>query len=75
MRDDGVNIIAIGIKDANYEELVTIAGDQSRVYNVTEFEELEEIIDAVSETTCKSVIDGETAKSMSSSFLLILIVI
>ncbi len=54
--DSGISLTAIGIAQANYEELKTIAGDQSRVYDVNNFDELVEIEEAVKETTCKGIV-------------------
>ncbi len=38
---------------ADYEELLAIAGDKSRVFNVQNFDKLREIVDSVKKTTCK----------------------
>ena len=55
-RDAGIALTAIGVAEANYTELLLIAGDQSRVYNVSSFEQLSEIEEAIKETTCKGII-------------------
>ena len=43
---------AIGIKRANAEELQNIAGDASRVYSVSDFDKLEDIMEDIKKTTC-----------------------
>lgn len=44
---------AIGIGGAVYTELQAIAGDASRVFNVTGFDDLKQIINNIEKTTCK----------------------
>ena len=51
-REHGINVIAVGIKDAVYDELVAIAGDQSRVFSVDEFDLLDDIVDGITTATC-----------------------
>ena len=51
-RDDGIVLTSVGIKSADYQELFDIAGDASRVYNVSDFDKLAEIVTGIEKTTC-----------------------
>ena len=51
-REAGINVIAVGVNNAVYEELVAIAGDQSQVFHVDSFDELDELVDGITTATC-----------------------
>ena len=54
LRDASIAVAAVGIGyGIGYSELVSIAGDQSRVYNVSSFDDLDGIIASISKTTCE----------------------
>jgi hypothetical protein len=53
VRDAGIAIAAVGIGyGIEYTELVSIAGDESRVYNVSNFDDLGSIVESITKTTC-----------------------
>ena len=54
-RDDGIVLTSVGIKSADYQELFDIAGDASRVYNVSDFDKLAEIVTGIEKTTCTGI--------------------
>ena len=56
-RDNGITLTAVGIKGANYDELHNIAGDASRVFNVTDFDQLGGLINAIEKTTCTGILE------------------
>ncbi|XP_053183672.1 collagen alpha-6(VI) chain-like [Scomber japonicus] len=43
LRDQDVNIYAIGVKDADQDELVKIAGDKERTFSVNDFDSLKNL--------------------------------
>ena len=62
-RADGINLISVGVKNADYNELVAIAGDQSRVYTIDDFDKLAELAPNIKETTCRIVEEGGEIRS------------
>ncbi|XP_059194891.1 collagen alpha-6(VI) chain-like [Centropristis striata] len=53
LRDNGVIVLSVGVKDANHEELLTIAGDDSsRVFVVEDFDALENLYANMSDALC-----------------------
>ncbi|KAM9723785.1 collagen alpha-6(VI) chain [Menidia menidia] len=60
LRDQGIIIYAIGVREANENELLEISGDPARMFYVKSFDKLEEIknkviTDACRNDTCKDV--------------------
>lgn len=59
LRDNGINVFAIGVEGAIESELKIIAGgDSSKVFNVNNFEALETLYGNISEVLCKSTKPG-----------------
>ena len=52
-RSDGITMTAIGIKGAEYDELLAIAGDASRTFHVNTFDDLGKLAKDIEKTTCK----------------------
>ncbi|XP_064187346.1 collagen alpha-1(XII) chain-like isoform X2 [Anguilla rostrata] len=57
LRDQGIELYAIGIKNADENELRTIASDpvETHMYNVADFSFLLDIVDDLSDNICNSV--------------------
>ncbi|TDH11239.1 hypothetical protein EPR50_G00058710 [Perca flavescens] len=55
LRDNGIIVISIGVKEANIEQLETMTGgDKSKVFFVDNFEALETLSEKMSSAFCKS---------------------
>jgi collagen type VI alpha len=59
LRDHGIKLIAVGIKDADQDELLGIAGEESNVFSVDDFDKLDSIVDSISSQACVTVIPPE----------------
>lgn len=57
MKDDGVTIVAVGIKGAVQSELETIASNKDDVINITEFKYLVDKINKIVHLTCKRLLN------------------
>ncbi|TDH11240.1 hypothetical protein EPR50_G00058720 [Perca flavescens] len=55
LRDNGIIVISVGVKEANIEQLETMTGgDKSKVFFVENFEALETLYGSMSSVLCKS---------------------
>ena len=48
---------------ADYDELVKMTGDKSRVFNIDDFDKLSDIVESVKKTTCKGQYKINTSDS------------
>ncbi|XP_072365903.1 collagen alpha-6(VI) chain-like [Scyliorhinus torazame] len=55
VRNKNITILAIGIKEANYEQLLDIAGSHDYVYQVDSFEALNELEKSISFEVCSPI--------------------
>ncbi|XP_053193439.1 collagen alpha-1(XII) chain [Scomber japonicus] len=62
LRDSGIELYAIGVKNADENELKSIASDPDEIhmYNVNDFQFLVDIVDELSNNLCNSVKGPET---------------
>ncbi|XP_054991022.1 collagen alpha-5(VI) chain [Sorex araneus] len=61
LRDRGITIYAVGVKDAKQDELEAMAGDKKKAIHVSDFKELEKIYQRLQEELCEvssEVCDG-----------------
>ena len=63
VRDEGTTMAAIGIADADEDELLAIAGQQDLVYYVDSFDDLERLVGNITYITCRIVIEWEIIQS------------
>ncbi|XP_047455499.1 collagen alpha-6(VI) chain-like [Mugil cephalus] len=55
LRDNGITVFSIGVKEAKQEELLVMAGDdQSKVFKVEQFEDLEFLYKSISPALCNT---------------------
>ncbi|XP_017333399.1 collagen alpha-6(VI) chain isoform X2 [Ictalurus punctatus] len=69
LRAQGVTIYAIGVKDANEQELLEIAGIQKRMYFVTNFDALKPLKDKIVTDICSD----KACKNMQQADLIFLV--
>ncbi|KAK2854621.1 hypothetical protein Q7C36_006490 [Tachysurus vachellii] len=69
LREQGVTIYAIGVKDANKEELFEMADDQKRVYFVTNYDAL----NPLKETIVKDICSEQACKNMQQADVIFLV--
>uniref|UniRef100_F7C3U7 Collagen type VI alpha 6 chain n=1 Tax=Ornithorhynchus anatinus TaxID=9258 RepID=F7C3U7_ORNAN len=65
LRGDNINVYAIGVKEANHTQLEEIAGSDSRVYYVHNFDSLKDIKNRVVRSICSE----EACKEMSADIM------
>lgn len=53
LRDKGITIYAVGVKDAKQDELEAMAGDKNKAIHVNNFKELEKIYQRLQEELCE----------------------
>lgn len=64
LRNNGVTVFSIGVKEANPDELETMAGgDTSKVFYVDNFEALETLYKNISSVLCNSTKPGKSVSS------------
>ena len=63
VRDEGTTMAAIGIADADEDELLAIAGQEDLVYYVDSFDDLERLVGNITRVTCRIVIEWEIIQS------------
>nr|XP_055076682.1 collagen alpha-1(XIV) chain isoform X1 [Misgurnus anguillicaudatus] len=76
LRDSGIELFAIGVKNADENELRTIASppEETHVYNVADFSVMSSIVEELTKTVCERVndlskeISGETVPYSTRSF-------
>ena len=64
VRDEGTTMAAIGIADADEDELLAIAGQEDLVYYVDSFDDLERLVSNITRIACRIVIEWEIIQSM-----------
>lgn len=62
LRDNGIIVLSIGVKEAKQDQLETIAGgDKSKVFNVDNFEALNNLVKNISSVLCEIPKSGKSA--------------
>ena len=63
VRGEGTKVAAIGINEADQDELLAISGQADLVNHVATFDDLSTLVDKISHITCKVVIEWEIVQS------------